>query len=65
MKGNEKADKRLNELKTEIRNITRLLSKVIRIHPSKWMKKVRLNLRTLLNSPGTVSAAIQKKCLLM
>lgn len=65
MKGNKKAAERLTELKKETRNITRLLNKVRRIHPSTWMKKVRLNLRTLLNSPGTVSAAIQRECLLV
>lgn len=64
MKGNEKAAERLNELKTETRNITRLLNKVRLIHPSKWMKRVRLNLLTLLNSPGTVSADVQRECLL-
>ena len=65
MKGNENADERLNELKNEIRNITDLMSKVRSIHPSKWMKNVRGHLATLLNAPGTVSAAVQWECLLV
>jgi len=55
----------LNELKIEARNITRLMSNVRRIHPSKWMKRVRHNLQSLLNSQSPVSEAIMTGCLLL
>jgi len=66
MKGkNDAVCVRLDELKIEARNITRLMSNVRRIHPSKWMKRVRLELLDLLNSQGPVSEAIMTGCLLL
>lgn len=65
MEGKNDAAQRLVELKIEARNITRLMSNVRRIHPSKWMKRVRHDLLDLLNSQSPVSEAIMTGCLLL
>ena len=60
---NESAN--LNELKIEARNITRLMSNARRIHPSKWMKRVRLDLITLLNLKEAVSDTVMFDSIIM